>query len=129
MIQGRRQVHRSSFSGGFSILPDAKIAIFIESAGEPEFSADFDRQASATNSVSFLGLSPPKASKTVSFFLSTEQRRSPESCSSFCSSEELHAGFTTVVLGSLSGAAIVLLKCCSMRSRLAQTASGETTGR
>jgi len=35
-----------------------------------EFSADFDRQASATNSVSFLGLSPAKASKTVSFFIS-----------------------------------------------------------
>src|SRR5208283_4920766 len=35
-----------------------------------EFSANFDRQASATNSVSFLGLSPPKASKTVSFFVS-----------------------------------------------------------
>jgi len=34
-----------------------------------EFSADFERQASATNSVSFLGLSPPKASKTVSFFV------------------------------------------------------------
>jgi len=35
-----------------------------------EFSANFDRQASAINSVSFLGLSPPKASKTVSFFVS-----------------------------------------------------------
>ena len=35
-----------------------------------DFSADFDRQASATNSVSFLGLSPPKANKTVSFFVS-----------------------------------------------------------
>jgi len=35
-----------------------------------EFSANFDRQASATNSVSFLGLSPPKACKTVSFFVS-----------------------------------------------------------
>src|SRR5208337_3093993 len=34
-----------------------------------EFSANFDRQASATNSFSFLGLSPPKASKTVSFFV------------------------------------------------------------
>ena len=35
-----------------------------------QFSANFDRQASATNSVLFLGLSPPKANKTVSFFVS-----------------------------------------------------------
>jgi len=35
-----------------------------------EFSADFDRQASATNSASFLGLCPPQACKTVSFFVS-----------------------------------------------------------
>ena len=34
-----------------------------------EFSANFDRQASATDSVLFLGLSPPKANKTVSFFV------------------------------------------------------------
>jgi hypothetical protein len=35
-----------------------------------EFSANFDRQASATNSVLFLGLSPTKANKTVSLFVS-----------------------------------------------------------
>jgi hypothetical protein len=35
-----------------------------------QFSANFDRQASATNSVLFLGLSPTKANKTVSFFVS-----------------------------------------------------------
>jgi hypothetical protein len=35
-----------------------------------EFSASFDRQASATYSVSFLGLFSPKANKTVSFFVS-----------------------------------------------------------
>jgi hypothetical protein len=35
-----------------------------------EFSANFDRQASATKSVFFLGLSPPKANKTVSSFVS-----------------------------------------------------------
>jgi hypothetical protein len=35
-----------------------------------EFSANFDLQVSATNSVLFLGLSPPKANKTVSFFVS-----------------------------------------------------------
>ena len=40
---------------------------------DPEFSANFDRQAIATNSVSFLGLSPPKACKTVSFFVSFHQ--------------------------------------------------------
>jgi len=35
-----------------------------------EFRASFDRQASAINSVSFLGLFPPKVRKTVSFFVS-----------------------------------------------------------
>ena len=35
-----------------------------------ESSASFDRQASAMNSVSFLGLLPPKVHKTVSFFVS-----------------------------------------------------------
>jgi hypothetical protein len=35
-----------------------------------EISAGFDRQASATNSVSFPCLFPPKARKTVSFFVS-----------------------------------------------------------
>ena len=35
--------------------------------------ASFDRQASATDSVSFLGLFPPKANKTVSFFVSFHQ--------------------------------------------------------
>jgi hypothetical protein len=34
-----------------------------------EFSANFDRQASATDRVLFLGLSPPKVNKTVSFFV------------------------------------------------------------
>ena len=32
--------------------------------------ASFDRQASATDSVSFLGLFQPKTNKTVSFFVS-----------------------------------------------------------
>jgi hypothetical protein len=39
-----------------------------------EISASFDRQASATNSVSFLGLFPPKTNKTVSFFVSFHRR-------------------------------------------------------
>jgi pimeloyl-ACP methyl ester carboxylesterase len=33
-----------------------------------DLSADFDCQVSAVNSVCFLGLSPPAASKTVSFY-------------------------------------------------------------
>jgi hypothetical protein len=41
---------------------------------DPEFSANFDRQASATNTVLFLALSPPKARKTVSFFVSFHRR-------------------------------------------------------
>lgn len=43
---------------------------FVQTDTDREFSANFDRQASATNSVSFVGLSPPKACKTVSFFVS-----------------------------------------------------------
>jgi hypothetical protein len=35
--------------------------------------ASFDRQASATDSVSFLGLFQPKANKTVFFFVSFHQ--------------------------------------------------------
>ena len=35
--------------------------------------ASFDRQASATDSVSFLGLFPPKVNKTVFFFVSFHQ--------------------------------------------------------
>jgi hypothetical protein len=48
MIHGRRQVHQSSFSRGSSIAPDAKTAIFIESAGEPKFRAIFDHVDGAT---------------------------------------------------------------------------------
>jgi len=43
-------------------------AILIDT--DRESSANFDRQGSATGSVLFLGLSPPKANKTVSFFVS-----------------------------------------------------------
>jgi hypothetical protein len=46
------------------------VSEIIESAGEPEISAGFDRQTSATNSVSFPCLFSPKARKTVSFFVS-----------------------------------------------------------
>jgi hypothetical protein len=46
----------------------------IERAGEPEFSASFDHQASATTiSFLFLDRSPPKAPKTVSFFVSFQR--------------------------------------------------------
>jgi hypothetical protein len=39
-----------------------------------EFSAGFDRQASATNSVSFLGLFRPEARKSIIFFVSFHRR-------------------------------------------------------
>ena len=42
-----------------------------------EFSANFDRQASATDSVLFLGRSQPKANKTVSFIVSFHRRATP----------------------------------------------------
>jgi hypothetical protein len=89
----------SAFFGGcdFDFDPVSPEAAYCDT--DREFSANFDRQASATNSVSFLGLFPTNACKTVpSLFRSTEERRSPESCSSFRSSEKTHAGFTTVVL-------------------------------
>ena len=55
-----------------SISQDIEHGEFIDVAHDTdrEFSANFDRQASATDSVLFLGLSPPKAHKTVSFFVS-----------------------------------------------------------
>jgi hypothetical protein len=50
-----------------------KMTFGPEGDTDREFSASFDRQASATNSVSFLGLFPPKANKTVSFFVSFDR--------------------------------------------------------
>jgi pimeloyl-ACP methyl ester carboxylesterase len=46
------------------------LSIWKQGGTDREFSANFDRQASATNSVLFLGLSPTKANKTVSLFVS-----------------------------------------------------------
>jgi hypothetical protein len=43
-------------------------AIPVRYDTERGFGGNFDRQASATNSVLFLGLSPTKANRTVSFF-------------------------------------------------------------
>ena len=66
---------RGTIPTGGVVLDRARIARPVRPSAsqggtDREFSANFDRQASATNSVSFLGLSPPKASKTVSFFVS-----------------------------------------------------------
>ena len=44
-----------------------------------------------------------------------EERRSPESCSSSRSSEEPHAGFTTVVHGCLRSASLGVLSIGSLR--------------
>jgi hypothetical protein len=58
------------------ILPSTPVSqallerIRMGAGTDREFSASFDHQASATISFSFLGLSPPKANKTVSFFVS-----------------------------------------------------------
>ncbi|MFI5458659.1 MAG: hypothetical protein ACHRXM_24785 [Isosphaerales bacterium] len=43
---------------------------FSSADTDREIRANFDRQASATDSVSFLGLFQPKANKTVFFFVS-----------------------------------------------------------
>ena len=55
---------------GFGCWRGRRTVEFRPADTDREFSANFDRQASATNSVAFLGLFPPKASKTVSFFVS-----------------------------------------------------------
>jgi hypothetical protein len=68
-----------------------------------EFSTDFDRQASATDSVLFLGLSPPKANKTVSFFVLFHQEAMQSGILFLVSIERGgSAGFTTVVLCCLT---------------------------
>jgi len=68
-----------------------------------EFSANFARQASATNSVSLLRLSPPKASTTVSFFVSFHRGAAPSGIVFLVSIERGTARrFTTVVLGGLT---------------------------
>ena len=54
---------------GFGCWRGRRTVEFRPADTDREFSANFDRQASATDSVLFLGLSPPKANKTVSFFV------------------------------------------------------------
>jgi len=48
VIQGHHLARRSSFSRGFSVVPDRRRAVFIGIAGEPKFRASFDREGSAT---------------------------------------------------------------------------------
>jgi len=59
----------SAFFGGcdFDFDPVSPEVAYCDT--DREFSANFDRQASATDSVLFPCLSPPKANKTVSFFV------------------------------------------------------------
>jgi hypothetical protein len=51
--------------------------LIIKSARESELSASFDRQASATKSVSWLGLFQTDVRKTVSFFVSFRRGKMP----------------------------------------------------
>jgi len=103
MIQRHARCGRYVFPAGFRWFPQRRRTGFIKSAEEPEFSANFDRQASATDSVLFLGHSPPKANKTVSFFVSFHRGATPSGILFlFRSIEEAHAGFTTVVLCCLT---------------------------
>jgi len=60
------------------------------------------RRAPPTVSPSLVSPHRRRAKPYPSVFRSTEERRSPESCSSFRSSEEPHGGFTTIVLGCLT---------------------------
>jgi hypothetical protein len=70
MIQSCQVARHTSFSSRFPATWTPRRTDVIEIAGDPELSANVDRQASATSCVSFLGLFPPKARKTVSFFVS-----------------------------------------------------------
>jgi hypothetical protein len=74
MIQHLDPARRSSFSRGIPGRSGTRDGRFHRECGttdtDREISAGFDRQASATNSVSFPCLFPPKARKTVSFFVS-----------------------------------------------------------
>jgi hypothetical protein len=60
------------------------------------------RRAPPTVSPSLGSSHPRRSIPSPSLFRSIKERRSPESSSWFRSSEEPHAGFTTVVLGCLA---------------------------
>jgi len=60
---------------GFPVRPEPEKGRDHQSRGEPEFSFVFERQASAMDSVSFLGLFPPKVQNTC-------EPRNKRSCSS-----------------------------------------------
>ena len=64
------------------------------------------RRVPPTVSPSLVSSNPRRTKSSSSLSRSTKERRSPESCSSFRSSEEPHAGFTTVVLGCLTRASL-----------------------
>ena len=53
--------------------------------------------------------SNPRRAKQSSFSRSTNERRSPESCSSFRSSEEPYAGFATIAFKCLGRARLGVL--------------------
>ena len=57
------------------------------------------RRAPPSASCSLVSPQRKRTKPSPCLFHSTEERRSPESCSSFRSREQPHVGFTTVVLG------------------------------
>jgi hypothetical protein len=76
------------------------------------------RRAPPTASCSLVSPHRKRTKPSLSLFRSTEERRSPESCSSFRSREQTYAGFTTVVLGSRTRATLGALPLGSLRARL-----------
>jgi hypothetical protein len=74
------------------------------------------RRAPPAVSHSLVSSNPRRTKQFSSLSRSTNERRSPESCSSFRSSEETHAGFATVALGGLRRARLGVLPVGSSRA-------------
>ena len=71
----------------------------------------------------------PRVKPSSSLSRSTKEPRSPESCSSFRSSEEPHPGFTTVVLGRPTRASLGVLRVSSLRPWLWRVGVPSCAGR
>jgi len=69
------------------------------------------RRAPPTESPPLVSSHPRRTKPSSSMSRSTKERRNPESCSSFRSIEEPHAGFATVVLGRLTWASLQVAPC------------------
>jgi hypothetical protein len=74
------------------------------------------RRAPPAVSHSLVSSNPRRTKQSFSLSRSTNERRGPESCSSFRSSEEPYAGFATVAFGCLRSARLGVLPVGSSRA-------------